>query len=72
MRPMGWLLSVQAPGVAYRQLYATVADTLEQARLQVFNYCSLTNETIRIEKFLTDGEIKLLGLQPAEVKLYST
>jgi hypothetical protein len=48
---MGWLLSVQAPGVAYRQLYATVADTLEQARLQVFNYCSLTNETIRIEIF---------------------
>jgi hypothetical protein len=53
-------------------LYATVANSYEQARLQVFNQYALTNETIRLERILTDGEIKQLGLQPGEVKLYAT
>jgi hypothetical protein len=72
MRPMGWLISVQKPDAQYRPLYATVADTHEQARLQVFNQCSLTNETIRLERILTEREIEHLGLQPGEVKLYAT
>jgi hypothetical protein len=72
MRPMGWLISVQSSGDGHRPLYATVANTHEQARLQVFNHCSLTNETIRLERILTDGEISLLGLHPGEVKLYAT
>ena len=72
MRPMGWLISVQSRGDGYRPLYATVANSHEQARLQVFNHCSITNETIRLERILTDGEINLLGLQPGEVKLYAT
>jgi hypothetical protein len=70
MRPMGWLISVQGP--EHRPLYATVASSYEQARLQVFNRCSLTNETLRLERILTDEEIKQLGLQPGEVKLYAT
>ena len=70
MRPMGWLISVQGPD--HRPLYATVASSYEQARLLVFNRCSLTSETLRLERILTDGEIKQLGLQLGEVKLYAT
>jgi len=69
---MGWLISVQAPAANYRQIYATIANTHEQARLQVFKYCSLTNETIRLERILTEAEIRQLGLQPGEVKLYAS
>jgi len=69
---MGWLISVQAPGANYRQLYATVANTHEQARLQVFNYCSAIDETIRLERILAEAEVKQLGIQPGEVKLYAT
>ena len=72
MRPMGWLISVQSPVAARRPLYATVANTHDQARLQVLKYCSITNETIRVERILSDEEIKRLGLQPGEVKLYAT
>ena len=71
MHPMGWLISVQSPGDGHRPLYATVANTHEQARLQVFNQCSLTDETIRLERILTEREIKHLGLQSGEVKLYA-
>jgi len=71
MRPMGWLISVQAPGAPHRSLYVTLADSYEQGRLQVFNQCSLTSETIRLERILTDEEIKQVGLQPGEVKLYA-
>ena len=38
----------------------------------MFNRCSLTSETLRLERILTDGEIKQLGLQLGEVKLYAT
>jgi len=69
---MGWLISVQAPGTPHRSLYVTLADSYEQGRLQVFNQCSLTSETIRLERILTDEEIKQLGLQPGDVKLYAT
>lgn len=69
---MGWLISVQTPDVPHRSLYATVASTYEQARLQVFNRCALTSETIRLERILTEAEVKQLGLQPGEVKLYAT
>ncbi len=73
MRPMGWLISVQTPGATYRQLYATVANTYEHAIVLVGDYCAAgINETVRFERVLTDGEIKLLGLRPGEVKLYST
>ena len=72
-RPMGWLISVESPRAARRPLYATVANAHDQARLQVLKYCSITNETIRGPKrILSDEEIKRLGLQPGEVKLYAT
>jgi len=69
---MGWLISIEAADADYRPVYATVANTYEQARLQVFNRCAITSETIRLERILTDAEIKQLGLQPGEVKLYAT
>jgi hypothetical protein len=69
---MGWLISVEARGAIFRWLYATVAYTHEQTRLQVFKQVPLTNEAIRLERILTEGEIKILGLQPGEVKLFFT
>ena len=72
MRPMGWLISVQALHCSRRPLYATVGKSYEQAKLQVLNHCSLTNEVLRLERMLSDEEIKRLGLQPDEVKLYAT
>ena len=70
---MGWLISVQTPRADYRPLYATVADTHEHAMVLVGDYCAATIvDTVRFERVLTDGEIKLLGLQPGEVKLYAT
>jgi hypothetical protein len=72
MRPMGWLISVEANDGSRRPLYATVASSYEQGRLQVFNYCSLTNEVIRLERILAEEEVKRLGLQLGEVKLYAT
>src|SRR4249920_1974584 len=71
MQPMGWLISVQALDCSRRPLYATVGKSYEQAKLQVFNHCSLTNEVLRLERILADEEIKRLGLQPGEVKLYA-
>jgi len=70
-QPMGWLISVQTPDAPHRSLFATVAGTYEQARLQVFNRCAVTGETIRLERILTGTEVKQLGLQPGEVKLYA-
>ena len=72
MRPMGWLVSVQALDCSRRPLYATVGNSYEQAKLQVLNHCPLTNEVLRLERILSDEEIKRLGLQPGEVKLYAT
>ena len=71
MRPMGWLISVQSPSADYRPLYATIANTHEQAKAQVGENCATIVDTIRIERVLTDGEINLLGLKPGEVKLYA-
>jgi hypothetical protein len=71
MGRMGWLISVQVHDDSRRPLYATVANTYEQAKLQVFNHCSLSDEVIRLERILTEGEIKQLGLQFTEVKLYA-
>ena len=51
---------------------ATVANSYEQGRLQVFNRCSLTSETLRLERILTEAEVKQLGLQLGGVKLYAT
>jgi hypothetical protein len=72
MQPIGWLFSVQAPGASYRQFYATVSDSHEHAMALVVRHRSLTSEKIRLERILTDAEIRLLGLQPGEVKLYAT
>jgi hypothetical protein len=71
MRPMGWLISVQAFDCSRRPLYAAVGKSYEHAKLQVLNHCSLTNEVLRLERILADEEIKRLGLQPGEVKLYA-
>jgi hypothetical protein len=68
---MGWLISVEPLDGSRRPLYATVANSYEQARLQVFNQCSISNEVIRLERILTEAEIKQIGLQPGEVKLYA-
>ena len=72
-RPIGWLISVQSPSADHWPLYATLANTHEQAKAQVGDFCAATIvDTIRIERLLTGGEIELLGLQPGEVKLYAT
>ena len=72
-RPIGWLISVQSPSADHWPLYATLANTHEQAKAQVSDFCAATIvDTIRIERLLTGGEIKLLGLQAGEVKLYAT
>ena len=73
MRSLGWLISVQTPSVDRRPLYATIAPTHEHAKVLVGAYSAATVvDTIRLERILTDAEIKLLGLQPGEVKLYAT
>ena len=72
MRSMGFLLSVAAIDGSRRPLYATVAESYEKARTQVFNHCSLTGEVIRLERLLGEMEIKKIGLQCGEVKLYAT
>ena len=68
---LGFLISVQTPQDSRPRLYATVANSYEQAKTLVGNYCPITNEAVRLEKILTEGETKSLGLQPGEVKLYS-
>jgi hypothetical protein len=50
MQPMGWLISIQIADGSRRPLYATVANTYEQAKLQVFKHCSLSNEVTRLGK----------------------
>ena len=72
MRSQGWLISVQSPSVDHRPIYATLANTHEQAKAQVGDQCATIVDTIRLERVLTDGEIKQLGLLPGEVKLYAT
>jgi hypothetical protein len=63
MRSLGWLISVQTPNVDRRPLYATIANTHEHAKAVVGAYCAATVvDTIRLERVLTDGEIKQLGL----------
>ena len=72
MRPIGWLISVQSPSADHRPLYATIAETNEHAKVLVGAYCAATVvDTLRFERVLTDGEIKQLGLQPGEIKLYA-
>jgi len=68
---MGFLISVQAIDGSQRPLYATVAESYEKARVQVVNHCSLTGEIIRLERLLGDMEIKRVGVQSGEVKLYA-
>jgi len=69
MRPMGWLISVEVVDGTRQPLYATVADSYEQARLQVFNQCSLSNEVIRLERILNEPEIKHLSLHLRDLHL---
>jgi hypothetical protein len=69
MRPKGWLISVKAPEAVW--LYATVADTLEHAELLVGNHCAVSNEKVRFERVLTDGEIERLDLKPSKVTRYA-
>ena len=68
MRPMGWLVSVKATKALHIELYVTVADTREHAEVLVGDHCNVTNETIKLERTLADGEIERLGLKPGEVK----
>jgi hypothetical protein len=72
MRSIGFLLSVQAIDGSGRPLYATVAESYEKARVQVFNHCCLTAEVIRLERLLGEMEVKRIGLQSGQVKLYAT
>ena len=64
MRPKGWLISVKAPEAVW--LYATVADTLEHAEVLVRNHCAVSNEKVRFERVLTNGEIERLDLKPQQ------
>ena len=71
MRPMGWLVSVRATKALHIELYVTVADTREHAEVLVGDHCNVTNETIKLERVLADGEIERLGLKRGEVKRYA-
>ena len=72
MRPMGWLISVQGPRPPLPATVRNRCQLLRAREATVFNRCSLTSETLRLERILTEAEIKQLGLQPGEVKLYAT
>jgi hypothetical protein len=69
---LGWLISVQSPSADHRPLYATIAQTHEHAKVQVGECHATIVDTLRLERVLTDVEIKQLGLLPGEVKLYAT
>ena len=71
MRPMGWLISVKATKALRIELYVTVADTRENAEVLVGDHCNVTDETIKLERVLTAGEIERLGVKPGEVKRYA-
>ena len=68
---MGWLVSVKATKAFRIELYVTVADTREHAEVLVGGHCNVTNETIKLERVLADGEIERLGLKLGEVKRYA-
>ena len=71
MRPIGWLISVKATKALRIELYVTVADTREHAEVLVGDHCNVTDETIKLERVLTAGEIERLGVKPGEVKRYA-
>jgi hypothetical protein len=68
---MGWLISVKATKALRIELYVTVADTREHAEVLVGDHCNVTDETIKLERVLTAGEIERLGVKPGEVKRYA-
>ena len=61
--------SDQWPGISVKR---PGANSHEQAKLQMFNHCVANNETMRLERKLTEAEIKQLGAQPGEVKRYAS
>jgi hypothetical protein len=68
---MGWLISMRAAKALRIELYVTVADTREHAEVLVGDHCNVTDETIKLERVLTAGEIERLGVRPGEVKRYA-
>jgi hypothetical protein len=57
MQPMGWLISLKAAKALRIELYLTGADTREHAEILVGDHCNVTDETIKLERVLTAGEI---------------
>ena len=68
---MGWLISVKATNALRIELYVTVADTREHAEVLVGDHCNVTDETIKLERILTAGEVERLGVKPGEVNRYA-
>jgi hypothetical protein len=51
-------------------LYVTVANTFDHALALVGDHCKVTDEKVEFIRVLTDGEIKQLGLNLGQVKLF--
>ena len=71
MQPVGWLISVKATKALRIELYVTVASTREHAEVLVGDHCNVTDETIKLERILTAGEVERLGVKSGEVKRYA-
>ena len=71
MRLVGWLISVKATKALRIELYVTVAGSREHAEVLVGNHCNVTDETIKLERILTAGEVERLGVKSGEVKRYA-
>jgi hypothetical protein len=65
---MGWLISLKATKALRIELYLTGADTREHVEVLVGDYCDVTDETIKLKRVLTAGEIDRFGVKPGEVK----
>ena len=67
--PLGWVIGVRTPGLPW-EYYATLAATAEAALVAVSDHLGTTNEEVEFKKLLTDGQVRLLGLNPGEIKKY--
>ena len=77
--PTDWLVSVQGPSDPKPRLYAAAAERTADHSLEfeighaealVGEHLSVTNEQVKFQRHLTDGEIARLGLKAGEVKLF--
>jgi hypothetical protein len=66
---LAYLIGVQIPGSPWAY-YGVYADSPDAAVVAVSEKLKTTNETVEFKKVLTEGEARLVDLQPGEVKKY--